>query len=394
MFFKTKSKETRLALSFVLLMGVISLFSDMTYEGARSITGAYLASLGADAAMVSLIAGLGEFIGYGLRWVSGYLADKTNRYWLITFIGYTINLLAIPALALTHHWQAAAVLIVAERFGKAIRVPARDAMLSQASETIGMGWGFGLHQALDQIGGLLGPLIIALVIYLKGSYQDGFAFLTIPAVIALLVLAITYQFFKNPQHLNIKRFEVKTEGINLPFWIYVIAISFIGLGFANFPLISFHFAKEHIMSPALIPISYGAAMGVNAFLAPLLGWLYDRAGIIVLIAVTFVTAIFAPLVFLGNEVTAFLGVILWGVSVSAQESLMRAIVGNMTSPNKRASAYGLFNMIYGVAWFVGSALIGVLYDYSLNFMVIFSVAAQLCAIPWLFAVRAKLTNKL
>ncbi len=390
MLFKKKSPASRRALGFVALMGVISLFSDMAYQGARSITGAYLAELGANATMVSLIAGFGEFIGYALRWVSGYMADKTNRYWLITFVGYTINLLAIPALALTNHWQIAAALIVAERFGKAIRTPARDAMLSQASQTIGMGWGFGLHQALDQIGGLLGPLVIALVLYLKGSYQEGFEALSIPAAIALLILAIAYHLFKDPAKLNIKRFEIQANHAPVTFWIYIIAISLIGLGFANFPLISFHFAKAGIMSPTLIPISYGAAMGMNALLAPLLGHLYDRIGISLLIIVTFVTAIFAPLVFFGNGVTAFIGVMLWGISVSAQDSLMRAIVGNMISSNKRASAYGLFNMIYGLAWFLGSAVLGFLYEYSLTFMVIFSVAAQLCAIPWLISVKLKL----
>lgn len=378
---------------FIILMGFISLFSDITYEGARSITGAYLATLGASAATVSFIAGLGEFIGYGLRWVSGYVADRTNKYWLITFIGYFINLLAIPALALTSHWPMAAALIVAERFGKAIRTPARDALLSQASESVGMGWGFGLHQALDQIGAMLGPLFIASVLYFKGSYQEGFAALALPAVIALLILAIAYRLYSNPEHLAVQAVEIEAKGTTQTFWIYVIAISFIGLGFANFPLIAYHFQKTQLMSTALIPVSYGITMGVNAFLAPLLGHLYDRLGVIVLIMVTFISAFFSPLVFLGNEISAFIGVVLWGVSVSAQGSLMRAIVGNMIHASKRASAYGLFNMMYGIAWFAGSALLGFIYEYSIQEMVIFSVISQLMSIPFLWIVKQKVITK-
>jgi len=159
------------ALKFILLMGLTSLFADMTYEAARSITGPFLATFGASAALVGFVAGFGEFLGYSLRLVSGYLADKTQRYWMITIIGYFINLLAVPALALAGNWQIASLLIILERAGKAIRTPARDAMLSHAGSHIGMGWAFGVHEALDQLGALVGPLIISVVLYYKGGYQ-------------------------------------------------------------------------------------------------------------------------------------------------------------------------------------------------------------------------------
>src|SRR5579863_5442011 len=182
------SKKT--ALKFVLLISVVSLFADMTYEGARSITGPYLATLGANAAIVGFVAGFGEFIGYALRIVSGYLADRTGKYWTITIIGYICNLLAVPLLALAGHWWLAAVLIIMERLGKAIRVPARDAMLSHAGQKMGMGWVFGLHEAIDQVGAMLGPLLVVAILYFKGSYQLGFAMLLIPALLALITLTV------------------------------------------------------------------------------------------------------------------------------------------------------------------------------------------------------------
>jgi predicted MFS family arabinose efflux permease len=187
------------ALRFVILIGVVSLFADMTYEGARSITGPYLALLGASGTIVGVVAGFGELIGYGLRLVSGYVSDRTGRYWSITFFGYLMNMLAVPLLALAGSWQLAAILIIAERAGKAIRNPPRDAMLSHATKEMGRGWGFGLHEALDQIGAVLGPLIVTAVLYFKGSYRTGFAVLLIPALLALSVLLVTRLFYPRPR---------------------------------------------------------------------------------------------------------------------------------------------------------------------------------------------------
>src|SRR5262249_27226269 len=131
------------ALRFVLLLGVVSLFGDMTYEGARSITGPYLGTLGATAAVVGVVAGAGELVGYALRFVSGLFADRTHRYWATTIVGYAINLFSVPLLALSGSWPAAAGLIITERAGRAIRKPAGDAMLSHAGSVIGHGWAFG-----------------------------------------------------------------------------------------------------------------------------------------------------------------------------------------------------------------------------------------------------------
>src|SRR5438128_4922170 len=118
------------AFTFVLTLGIVNLFADMTYEGASSINGPYLGALGSSAAAIGVISGVGEFLGYSLRIVAGYVSDKTGKYWLVTFLGYAINLLAVPALALAGNWPLAAGFIVAERVGRAIRKPSVEAMLS------------------------------------------------------------------------------------------------------------------------------------------------------------------------------------------------------------------------------------------------------------------------
>jgi MFS family permease len=378
------------ALKFVILLSVVSLFADMTYEGARSITGPYLAVLGANAAIVGFVAGFGEFVGYALRIVSGYLADRTGKYWTITIVGYACNLLAVPLLALAGHWWIAAILIVIERTGKAIRVPPRDAMLSHAGQKMGMGWVFGLHEAIDQVGAMLGPLMVALVLYIKGGYKESFALLLVPALIALGILLFARQLYPKPQSLEVRQDNLEAKGMNSSFWLYLFGASLIAAGYADFPLIAYHFQKTSLLSPILIPVSYAIAMGLNSISAPLLGHFYDKKGFKILIFVTLFSSFFAPLVFLGNAKMAFLGVALWSIGVGAHESLMRAIVANMTPIKKRGSAYGVFNSGYGLCWFLGSFLMGVLYDISIMNLVIFSILIQLLAVPLLWMVMKKI----
>jgi MFS family permease len=381
----------RKALKFVILIGLVSLFADMTYEGARSITGQYLAILGANALTVGFVSGFGELIGYSLRLVSGYLADRTGKYWLITIIGYICNLLAVPLLALAGHWWIAASLMILERLGKAIRVPTRDAMLSHAAQQTGMGWGFGLHKALDQTGAMIGPLVVALILLINGNYREGFAVLLIPAFISLAFLFYARSLYPHPKSLELKKDNLQATQIkNKSFWLYLLGASLIAAGFADFPLIAFHFQKQNILPNVWIPVVYAIAMGIDGLAALLLGHFYDKKGFIILILITVFSSLFAPLVFLGHFKLALLGVVLWSIGVGAHESLMRAVVANMIPSNKRASAYGTFNMFYGVFWFLGSIIMGALYDYSIFYVVIFSLFIQLAALPILWVVMNQL----
>jgi len=378
------------ALRFVVLIGIVSLLADMTYEGARSINGPFLAVLGASGAIVGAISGLGELIGYSLRLVSGYLSDKTKSYWAITFLGYCVNLIAVPLLALAGDWEVAALLMVAERIGKGIRVPPRDAMLSYATQHMGRGWGFGLHEALDQLGAILGPLIISAVLYLRGGYQAGYGLLLIPALLALGVLATARYLYPRPQDLEISQAKLQVQGFGRSFWVYLAAAALVAAGFADFPLIAYHFQKAAIASPAMIPILYAVAMGVDALAALVFGRLFDRLGLATLMIVAGLSALFAPLVFFGGLYTALIGMALWGVGIGAQESIMRAAVAGMVAPERRSLAYGVFNTAYGIFWFLGSVLIGILYDVSIPALVIFAMTTQLASIPIFYFVHRQI----
>lgn len=376
------------ALKFVLLIGVMSFFADFTYEGSRSIIGPYLAVLGASAAAVGIVTGFGELLGYGLRLVSGRLSDQTGQYWPITIVGYIVQMLAVPLLALAGSWQIAAVLIILERVGKATRNPPRDVMLSHAAKEMGYGWAFGMHEALDQSGALFGPLVVAAVLFLRGAYQTAFAVLLVPALITLGLLVVARLLYPRPQEMEVTPPDVRTEGLPRIFWLYLTGAVLVAAGFADFPLIAFHFAQASTVSSTLIPVFYAVAMGVGGIGSLVFGRLFDRFGISVLIPLTILSAMFAPLVFLGGFWAALIGVVLWGLGIGVHESIIPAAVAPMVPTQRRASAYGLFTAGYGIFWFLGSALIGILYGVYLPAVIAFSLIAELAAIP-LFVVVSR-----
>jgi MFS family permease len=388
---KARSSAKSAALKFVLLVGVMSFFADFAYEGSRSIIGPYLALLGAGALAVGVITGFGELLGYGLRLVSGRLSDRTRQFWPITIAGYVLQMAVVPLLALAGNWQVAALLIVLERVGKATRNPPRDVMLSHAAKQIGgYGWAFGLHEALDQFGALVGPLAVAGVLAVRhGGYRLAFAMLAVPAGIMLVILVVARLLYPRPEEMETDPPDVRTEGLPRVFWIYMGGAALVAVGFADFPLIAFHFAKTSTVSSSFVPIFYAVAMGVSGLGSLLFGRLFDRVGIGILVPLTVVSALFAPLAFLGGFWPALVGVSLWGVGMGVHESIVPAAVAPMVPVQRRASAYGLFTAGYGISWFLGSVAIGGLYTVSVRAVVAFSIAAELAAIPFFLRVRQK-----
>ncbi len=362
------------AMKFILLMGIVSLLGDITYEGARSVTGPFLSTLGVSAAMLGIIVGFGEFSGYALRLATGYIADRTKQYWLMTFVGYGL-VLAIPLLALANRWEIAALLIILERAGKAIRSPSRDAILSYATKQVGRGWGFGIHEAMDQIGAFLGPMILFVVLYLAEDYREGFAVLLLPALLTLAALSIARSQYPAPHTL-----ETRSEGSKeLPrtFWLYTIFVFLSMLGFANFQILSYHFKVKSVIPDAYIPVAYAVAMGIDAAAALITGRTYDRIGLKTLILIPLLT----PLVLLSFSESAVLaGIAAWGVVMGMQETIMRAAVADLVHPDRRSTAYGIFNTAYGLSWFAGSAMIGLLYDLSTYYLAVFVILAELAAL--------------
>jgi MFS family permease len=388
----TRHSVAQLAFRFVLIIGIVNFFADMTYEGARSVVGPFLGTMGASAAIVGFVAGFGEMVGYGLRSVSGYFADKTHRYWAITFVGYAINMLAVPSLALAGNWPVAATLMVAERTGRAIRRPAVESMLSHAGESIGQGWVFGLNEALDQSGATLGPLITAFVLYRHGGYRHAFAVFLISAFLCLLVLCVAYFLRRQPNESGrqSKQSPPTGKGFSRAYWLYLIAGALIAAGFADFSLIAFHFQKSGTVSQDLVPVFYALAMATGALASLVFGKLLDKLGLPVLLFAFGVSAFFAPLVFLHSARLELLGMVLWGMGMGAQDSCLKASLSPIVPSEKRSTAFGVFDTGFGIAWFVGSAIMGLLHGKSIPALIVFSVVLQLLALPVLVMARKPL----
>jgi len=366
-------------------MGVVSLFGDITYEGARSVTGPFLSTLGANAALVGMIAGLGEFLGYALRLLSGHWADRTGRYWTFAFIGYGL-ILAIPFLALAGSWQVAAIFFVAERLGKAIRAPSRDAILSYATKEVGRGWGFAIHEAFDQIGAVIGALVLSAALFAHGGYRIGFAVLVIPACAVLVVLFLARRRMPEPEQLErAHALQAPAQGkLSCAFWLYTLFAFVSVAGFTSFPLLAYHCAVRAIVPQAQIPLLYGLAMGVDAVVALIIGKAYDRIGLASLLALPLLTIPIPLLGFSESYLLVVAGVALWGAVMGIQETIMRAAIADLTPHARRGLAYGIFNTAYGCAWFVGGLAIGVLYEHAIAFAVVFAAVMEVIALPILF----------
>jgi MFS family permease len=389
-----KGNVAKLAFRFVLIIGIVNFFADMTYEGARSIIGPFLGSLGASAAIVGFVAGFGELVGYGLRSVSGYFADKTHRYWAVAFVGYAINMLAVPALALAGNWPLAAALVIAERTGRAIRRPAVEAMLAHAGKSIGQGWVFGLNEALDQTGATLGPLITAFVLYRHGDYRHAFAVLLISALLCLAVFVVAWFLHRRLHEMEEESPRALAgKGFTKAYWLYFVAGALIAAGFADFSLIAFHFQKTATVPQGLVPVFYAVAMATGALASLILGKLLDKVGLPILLVAFGVPAFFAPLVFLRGTSLELAGMILWGIGMGAQDSCLKAVLSAVVPWEKRSTAFGIFDTGFGIAWFAGSAIMGLLYDRSIPALVAFSVGLQVLALPVLVFGKKEETSK-
>lgn len=408
-----KRKKISQAMLFILLFGIVSLFSDMTHEGASSIRGAYLALLGASAGTIGFVSGLGELVGYSMRYVFGRITDKTRQYWTMTVFGYTLDVLAVPALALVgkNGWIWACLLLIVQRMGKAIKKPAKDTIMSFAASQEGAGRSFGIQEALDQIGAFLGPVLLYLVMLFKTEgttfqiYSACFAVLAVPGAITMILLLITKSRFPNPESFEPESKEYVPFRLKREFKLYIAGISLFAFGFIDYSIVIMHISRcyaglsaglaetSSIVNGGTLPLLYAGAMLVDAVSALVFGYIYDKKGIRALVWSTLISAPFSLFIFAFDSVPMVLiGIALWGVGMGAQESILKAAVTSMTPKASRATGYGIFECSFGLFWFLGSWLLGVLYDLSIPAMVAVSVASQLAAIP-LYIASAKLRGK-
>ena len=402
------ASSSRLSLSpwrTVVGFGVVSLAADMVYEGARSVTGPLLASLGASAVLVGLISGAGEATALLLRLVFGSWADRSRRYWTLTFVGYGLTAVCVPALAITPILASAGlalacVLILGERLGKAVRSPAKTALLAHAATAVGLGRGFGVHQALDQIGAVAGPLLVAAIAAMAGTIWPAMAVLIIPGAVAMLMLLRIWRSMGNPvastedtapaeslvagqrRESLLSRMHGELPGV---FWLFAAAAAAASAGLVTFAVISYHLTQDHVVAIAAVPLIYAAAMGAEAVSALGSGWLFDRTKGGALLGLPFLVAAVPVLAFAGSPLIAVVGVLLWGAAGGLLDSTVKALVADLVPPPRRATAYGIFAAVQGAAAIAGGVLAGALYERSLPILIAVVAVIQLMALILLIA---------
>ena len=386
---KKRKEAVSGAVLFITLMGIVSLFSDMTHEGARSILGEYLNLAGASATTIGFVSGVGELCGYSLRLISGFIADKTKKYWTLVIVGYVIQVLAIPALALIpeHGWLWACGLVILERIGKAVKKPAKNALVSFAASEIGTGKGFAYQEFLDQLGAFLGPVLLFATALVRGTddlfttYRISFAILLIPALITIILVFTAKIRYPHPEMFEKQDAAPAGFHFGKSFALFMAAICLFAFGFADFTLITLHAANAGAFPESTLSLLYAAAMAVDAFAALFFGWLYDKVGLKALIISTLCSTFFSCFVFLtGNAWMIGIGILLWGIGMGAQESIMKAAVSGIVPSSMRSTGFGIFETGFGIAWFLGSWLLGALYDLNPTYLVAVSVLSQLLAI--------------
>ncbi len=379
---------------FIVWFGMVSLFADFVYEGARAVTGPFMADLGASAVLVGVVTGLGEALALAGRLVTGPLVDKTHAYWPLAILGYLLTIIAVPLLGVAASVLAASLLIIAERAGKAIRSPGKDVMLSHATASIGRGKGFAIHETLDQIGAVVGPLVVALVLALThNNYHWAFSVLAIPGIIALVILIKLRAQVPDPAVYDRKApktFALHSQNIStfpVEFWTYLGFTFLATAGFATFGVLSYHLVEQHVVATPLVPIIYAATMGAAAAASLLFGWLYDRIGRRSLLAVPVLTAGIPALAFRLSPVLAIAGIIVWGLVMGIQESTMRAAVADIIPAEVRGTAYGVFALGFGIASLIGGALVGYLYGTSIQALLVTVLVIESVALVFFIATQ-------
>jgi len=371
----------KLLLTFVLL-GLVSLFADMTYEGARGVSGAYLKILEGTALVAGAVT-IGEFLGYLMRFFSGYVADRLRSsrvLWGLTVAGYLINLLAVPALALAGRWEVALALFIVERLGKGLRAPTRDVILSEVIEGIGRGKGFGLHEVMDQVGAVSGPLLVTLVLSTSGEdYRLAFSILAVPAAISLVCLLTAYTTYPKVRSVSLRK-TAAGRGLGKKFNIFSASLSLMTVGYLAWSLISYHVKEYGLLSDPEISLMYALAMGVDALIAFPVGYLYDKVGLKSLILTPLLASLIPSLLLTNTKTTAYLVAAIWGAIMSIYETNMRAAIPDLVEPDRRALAYGTYGLVYGAAWMFGGVIAGTIYTLNPTYLIPYTLAAEACSL--------------
>jgi len=362
-------------LMLIIMIGLVDLCADVTYEGGRSMIGQFLGFLGATGSNITIIMGVSEFLGYVARLFSGIIADRTRKYRVLIFIGYLLNMIALPLLSVSYSLPIATCLIMLERCGRAVRIPARDVLVSYAAQSTGIGFGMGLREFFDQLGAIIGPLYIALMWYVSHDYRMSFAMLAMSALLTMILLykALSSRMAHEFEHRSHEYASLHTAQFTSAWWWFLGAVVSLGCATIDFQLLAYHMQHRGVMDAGMLAILYGCGMAITAVGALVLGKLFDRFGPYSMIVVLVLVVGYSPLILFGNVMSCIAGMVLWSILYACHGSFLAALVARLVALDARATAYGISGAALGVGWLVGSLLRGFLYERSLIGVAILSL---------------------
>ncbi|MEM1673466.1 MAG: MFS transporter [Candidatus Bathyarchaeia archaeon] len=375
-----------------ILLGLISLTADMVYEGARSASGAYLEYLGAPP-VSSAIIGVGEFIGYALRFISGVLASylgSSAAFWGFVALGYAMNVMVLPFLAFAGFWWVATSLYLLERVGKGLRAPPRDVILAEVTEGVGRGKGFGLHEVMDQAGALAGPLLFAYML-IHYNYSRAFLTLLVPGILVIIFVFTAWSLYPKIKSVEVSLRKVSFRGMDKKFWLYASSMTLQSLGFVHWAIASYFLKYWGILGDAEIAVLYAIAMGIDALVAFPIGYLYDVIRFKSLYIAPITTLIITLLLTTRIATLAYIMAILWGITMSVSETIMRASIADIVDRDRLAVSYGLFGMLYGVSWSIGGFIIAFLLQISAAIAVSYTTITQVLSFLILLILNRQLS---
>ncbi len=373
----------------VVWFGVVSLAADMVYEGARSVTGPYLASLGASALVVGLVTGAGEAAALGFRLFSGPMADRSGRYWSWTVVGYAMTVVCVPLMAFAPFVGAAGLalastLVILERTGKAVRSPSKSVLLADAARTVGRGRGFAVHKALDQVGAFAGPLLVAGIVALTGTTWPAFAVLAIPGVVTMTLLMRLRVALTAPGPRP--SVDAVPDGpLPRSYYLLTLSCALATFGLLTFGVLSFHLVDDGLVGLPWVPVVYASAMGIEAVSALATGFVFDRVGGRTLLVLPPLVALVPFLAFSSSATVAVAGILVWGLATGILDSTVKALVAETVPRERLGTAYGGFAAVQGVAALAGGGVAGWLYSQGRLSIGLVVGAAQVVALVLLLA---------
>ncbi len=352
----------------VFIMGLVSLFTDISSEMIQSILPQFILSIGGTALIIGLVSGITTAISNILKGITGWLSDKINRRKPFVVAGYALSNLSKPIIGFSSSWELVLGLKAADRFGKGLRTSSRDTLISYYA--VDKGKTFGLHRAMDTIGAAIGSLLAFLLLFLTWSYSDIIFFSILPGFVAIILILTVKDVDPNEidEILGFKEEKPKDEKIDRNFIKLIIILGVIEFASLDIAFLQIR-ALNYIQGVFLIPILYLISNIVYAFFSPITGKISDKIGrkpiIIIGLSVLLISCIilaFPIEISLLSIILIFIIFIVYGYYLASVDPISRAYIADLTGKKKRGRAYGYYYLSVGLLSVAESLIFGLIYD--------------------------------